>query len=146
MTTIRWTTWVTGHTARSCEAILDAGVIGLVCAGNEGHIQFYSPIPNNVRVPASCPPPYLDPDQTANPGGLSCVMAIGAVDYNDAAANFTSQGPVTWQDTEFDDYPYNPGIGLIRPDVCAPGVNIKSLDYNNISGENHGTKRLAMPN
>ena len=61
-------------------------------------------------------------------------MAIGAVDYNDAAANFTSQGPVTWQDTEFDDYPYNPGIGLIRPDVCAPGVNIKSLDYNNISG------------
>lgn len=119
---------------RSCEAIMDVGVIGLVCAGNEGHIQFYSPIPNNVRVPASCPPPYLDPDQMVNPGGLSCIMAIGAVDYNDEAANFTSQGPVTWQDTEFGDYPYNPGIGLIRPDVCAPGVSIKSLDYNNISG------------
>ena len=36
--------------------------------------------------------------------------------------------------TEFGDYAYNPGIGLIRPDVCAPGVNIKSLDYNNTSG------------
>ena len=119
---------------RACEAILDAGVVGLVCAGNEGHLQFVSPVPNNVRVPASCPPPYLDPDQLALPGGLSCVMAIGAVDGNDVAANFTSQGPVTWQYTPFGDYPYNPGIGLIRPDVCAPGVSIKSLDYSNIYG------------
>jgi serine protease AprX len=119
---------------RTCESILDAGIIALVCAGNEGAFQFYAPIPNNVRVPASCPPPYLDPDQMANPGPLSCVMAVGAVNYNDAAAGFTSQGPVTWQDTEFGDYAYNPGIGLIRPDVCAPGVGIKSLDYENISG------------
>ena len=121
---------------RTCTAILDAGIVALVCAGNEGNafLQMAYPIPNNVRVPASCPPPYLDPDQLANPGPLSCVVAVGAVNYNDAAADFTSQGPVTWQDTEFSDYAYNPGIGLIRPDVCAPGVNIKSLDYNNISG------------
>ena len=121
---------------RTCTAILDAGIVALVCAGNEGNafLQMAYPIPNNVRVPASCPPPYLDPDQMANPGPLSCVVAIGAVNYNDAAADFTSQGPVTWQDTEFGDYAYNPGIGLIRPDVCAPGVNIKSLDYNNTSG------------
>ena len=121
---------------RTCTAILDAGIVALVCAGNEGNafLQMVYPIPNNVRVPASCPPPYLDPDQMANPGPLSCVVAVGAVNYNDAAADFTSQGPVTWQDTEFGDYAYNPGIGLIRPDVCAPGVNIKSLDYNNTSG------------
>ena len=121
---------------RTCTAILDAGIVALVCAGNEGNafLQMAYPIPNNVRVPASCPPPYLDPDQMANPGPLSCVVAVGAVNYNDAAADFTSQGPVTWQDTEFGDYAYNPGIGLIRPDVCAPGVNIKSLDYNNTSG------------
>ena len=121
---------------RTCESILDAGIVALVCAGNEGMnilLTMY-PIPNNVRVPASCPPPYLDPDQMANPGPLSCVMAVGAVNYNDAAAAFTSQGPVTWQDTEFGDYAYNPGIGLIRPDVCAPGVGIKSLDYENING------------
>ena len=74
-------------------------------------------------------PPYLDPDQLTNPGGLSCVIAVGAVDYNDAAASFTSVGPVTWTDTEFGDYAYEPGIGLIRPDVCAPGVAVKSLDY-----------------
>ena len=121
---------------RTCETILDAGIVALVCAGNEGYsiLQMAYPIPNNVRVPGSCPPPYLDPDQMVNPGGLSCVVAVGAVDYNDAAAEFTSQGPVTWQDTEFGDYTYEPGIGLIRPDVCAPGVNIKSLDYQNTSG------------
>jgi serine protease AprX len=119
---------------RTCEAVLDAGIVALVCAGNEGQIQFYCPIPNNVRVPASCPPPYLDPDQMANPGPLSCVVAVGAVNYNDVAADFTSRGPVTWQDTEFGDYAYAPGIGLIRPDVCAPGVGIKSLDYENTSG------------
>ena len=121
---------------RTCEAILDAGIVALVCAGNEGMniLLMMYPIPNNVRVPASWPPPYLDPDQMANPGPLSCVVAVGAVNYNDVAADFTSQGPVTWQDTEFGDYAYNPGIGLIRPDVCAPGVGIKSLDYENTSG------------
>ena len=123
---------------RSCEAILDAGILALVCAGNEGNafLQMTYPVPNNVRVPASCPPPYLDPDQLVNPGGLSCVMSIGAVDGNDMAADFTSRGPVTWQSTEFGDYAYTPNIGLIRPDVCAPGVNIKSLDYENTSGYN----------
>ena len=121
---------------RTCEAVLDAGIVAIVCAGNEGNafLQMTYPVPNNVRVPASCPPPYLDPDQMANPGALSCVVAVGAVNYNDVAADFTSQGPVTWQDTEFGDYAYNPGIGLIRPDVCAPGVGIKSLDYENTSG------------
>ena len=119
---------------RTCVAINDAGVVAAVCAGNEGHIQIVAPVPNNVRVPASCPPPYLDPDQMANPGELSCVIAVGAVDSNDEAAYFTSRGPVTWQDTEFGDYAYEPGIGLIRPDVCAPGVAIKSLDYLTTNG------------
>ena len=71
-----------------------------------------------------------------NPGGLSCVICIGAVDENDTTATFTSHGPVTWQDTEFADYPFdsiNQEIGLIRPDVSAPGVMIWSLDYNHIN-------------
>lgn len=119
---------------RTCVAINDVGIVAAVCAGNEGHLTILAPVPNNVRVPASCPPPYLDPDQMANLGELSCVIAVGAVDNNDEAAYFTSKGPVTWQDTEFGDYPYEPGIGLIRPDVCAPGVAIKSLDYENVRG------------
>jgi len=116
---------------RTCESVLDAGIVAAVCAGNEGHLQNwgYGSVPDNVRVPASCPPPYLDPDQQENPGGLTCVIAVGAVDYNDVAAYFTCEGPVTWQDSEYGDYPYNPGIGLIRPDVSGPGVAIKSLNY-----------------
>lgn len=119
---------------RTCVAINDVGIVAVVCAGNEGHLTMLAPVPDNVRVPASCPPPYLDPDQMENAGELSCVIAVGAVDSNDEAAYFTSRGPVTWQDTEFGDYAYNPGIGLIRPDVCGPGVAIKSLDYENVNG------------
>ena len=119
---------------RTCEAALDAGVVAAIAAGNEGNSQGQYPIPNNVRVPGSCPPPYMDEIQGENPGGQTCSVCIGAVDYNDAAAYFTSHGPVTWSNTEFGDYPYNPGIGLIRPDVCAPGVDIKSLNYQSNTG------------
>ena len=116
----------------TCEALLDAGIVGIFPAGNEHNLQHLCPIPLNVRVPGSCPPPYLDPDQMVNPGGLSCVVCVGSVDENDTVASSSSEGPVTWQDTEFGDYSYNPGLGLIRPDVCAPGVLIWSLDYQHI--------------
>ena len=118
----------------ACVNALNAGVVGAIAAGNEGDSQGWYPIPNNVRVPGSCPPPWLHPDQEVNPGDLSCSVCIGAVDVNDNAAYFTSHGPVTWTNTTFGDYPYNPGIGLIRPDVCAPGVNIKSLNYSSNTG------------
>lgn len=119
---------------QTCVAALDAGVVAAIAAGNEGNQMWQAPIPNNVRVPGSCPPPYMDEVQGENPGDLSCSVCIGAVNYNDAAANFTSRGPVTWTNTEFGDYPYEPGIGLIRPDVCAPGVDIKSLNYQTNTG------------
>ena len=119
---------------RTCVSILDAGVSSFICAGNEGFALDQYPIPQNVRIPGSCPPPYLDPDQMANPGELSSAIVVGSVDDNDQASFFTANGPCTWQDTEFGDYAYNPGIGLIRPDVCAPGESIKSLDYLSNSG------------
>lgn len=113
---------------------LEAGVVGAVAAGNEGDQLYMYPVPNNVRVPGNCPPPWLHPDQTIT-GGLTCVVCVGSTDQNDNASYFTSRGPVTWQSvTGFNDYAYNPGIGLIRPDVCAPGSNIKSLNYQGNSG------------
>ena len=117
----------------TCEALLDAGVVALFPAGNEHNLQHLCPIPLNVRVPGSCPPPYLDPDQMVNPGDLSCSICVGSVDENDTVASSSSEGPVTWQDTEFGDYAYDPGMGLIRPDVCAPGVMIWSLDYQHLN-------------
>ena len=133
----------------TCAAILDAGVVGAIAAGNEG--SGYEP--NNVRVPGSCPPPYMDPIQENNPGGLSCAVCVGAVDDSDYAAYFTSRGPVTWANTVYGDYPYTPGsttnFGLIRPDVCAPGVDIVSAyygsnsDYTTMSGTSMATPCVA---
>jgi subtilisin family serine protease len=125
---------------------LAAGVISSVAAGNEGNLQFLYPIPNNVRTPGTVPPPWLHPDQTLT-GGISGVMSIGATNSSDGLANFSSRGPVTWQNVPtFGDYPYNPGIGLIRPDVVAPGDNVKSLSYTNLSGyDNMSGTSMAAP-
>ena len=122
----------------TCVNVLAAGVIGSISAGNNGDSLANSPIPDNVSFPGGCPPPYMDPVQQGNPGGLSCSVCIGAVDYDDVAADFTSIGPVTWTNTSYADYPYAAGsstqFGLIRPDVCAPGVDIISADYANNMG------------
>lgn len=131
---------------QTCVNTLQAGVVASVAAGNEGDSQNSNPIPNNVRVPASCPAPWIHPDQQENAGELSCVVSVGAVNKNDNVATVSSRGPVTWQETSFGDYPYNPGIGLIRPDVCAPGVDVVSLNYS----DNGYTKKTgtsqAAPN
>ena len=123
----------------TCDAILDAGVVCAVGAGNKG--KSHTPelnVPNNIALPASCPPPYMDSIQESNPGGLSSVICVGGVDTDDQVADFTSQGPVTWADTEFGDYPYTPGsateFGLIRPDVSAPGVDIISTYFRDTIG------------
>ena len=115
--------------------VLQAGIIAAVAAGNEGPGSFFyvSP-PYSIRVPGNCPPPWLHPDQSTK-GGLSAVVSVGATDNSDNIAGFSSLGPVTWQSIlGYNDYPYNPGMGLIRPDVCAPGVDIKSCAYDNNSG------------
>lgn len=122
----------------ACVNVLTSGVIASIAAGNEGNVLSTYPIPDNIGLPGGCPPPYLDPEQEINPGGLSCSVCVGAVDGNDGAASFTSHGPRSWSDSDYDDYPYIVGsqtkFGLIRPDVCAPGVNVISADYTNISG------------
>jgi subtilisin family serine protease len=134
----------------TCVNVLTAGVIASIAAGNEGRYLESYPVPYNIRYPGACPPPYLDPDQQPNSGGLSCTVSVGAVDYDDVPAEFTSYGPSTWTNTIFADYPYTEGnpaeFGLIRPDVCAPGVDIKSTKYNDISGyTNMSGTSMATP-
>ena len=138
---------------RTCESALDAGIVAAIAAGNEGDELIEHPIPYNVRTPGNCPPPYMDDVQAQNPGRLSCAVCVGAVDYNDNAAPFTSHGPVTWilsDGSGNDDYPYvlngsTSQFGLIRPDVCAPGMDILSLDlYGNGYHLDSGTS-MATP-
>lgn len=107
---------------------LSAGVIAAVAAGNEGNSSSDVP-PNEVRTPGDVPPPWLHPDQTLQ-GGVSAVVSVGSVTMDDEISGFSSNGPVTWSNVSpFNDYPYNPGMGLIRPDVTAPGSEITSLSH-----------------
>jgi subtilisin family serine protease len=124
---------------QACENTLAAGIVAAVCAGNIRDLQYLVPIPHNIYSPGDCPPPYLHEDQMVNAGGVSCVISVGAVDFNDEITYFSSVGPSAWTDVpQYNDYPYDPNssteIGLIRPDVCAPGLNINSLDFHSNSG------------
>lgn len=120
-----------GLARESFEILLAADMLVTACAGNSGNQQGTYPIPYNIWTPADSPPPWLHPDQTLN-GGLSACMTIGATDSFDVIGDFSSRGPVTWQDNSpWFDYAYNPGVGLIDPDLTAPGKDVNLLwNYN----------------
>lgn len=116
---------------RTFENTLLLGVVVCAAAGNDGD-KFGAP--DNVDFPAACPPPYLHADQQVNAGGLTSVICVGSVDGYDKYVTTSSIGPVTWQDTDFEDYLYdNAHIGLIRPDICAPGVLVYSLKHDEVN-------------
>ncbi len=126
------------------ENSLAAGVNHCIAAGNEGgNPGTYG----DIRTPGDCPPPWLHPDQTTT-GGLSSVITVGATDSNDNIAGFSSVGYSTWMfDSPWFDYPdTSPQIGLIDPDISAPGVDILSCAHDNPSGytEMDGTS-MATP-
>ncbi len=121
-----------------------AGVVASVAAGNEGDQQGSYPIPDNVRTPGDLPPPWLHPDQTLI-GGTSGIICIGATNSSDNLASFSGRGPLDWSTiSPFNDYPYGPEMGLIRPDVCAPGENIKSLAHYSNTGYESGWSGTSM--
>lgn len=123
--------------------VRNAGSIATVASGNEGS-QLSPPI--QVRTPGDVPPPWLHPDQTLI-GGTSGVISVGSVDHTNTVASSSSRGPVQWETVSpYNDYPFNPGMGLIRPDVVAPGVGIISLNSDNTSGysQKSGTS-MASP-
>lgn len=126
------------------DAVLAAGVAASVAAGNEGQDQGSYPIPDNVRTPGDCPPPWLNPDQTIV-GEISGVICVGSTTSSDAVSGFSSRGPSTWESEEpYYDYEYNPEIGLIRPDIAAPGSNIKSLAHYSNTGYEAGWSGTSM--
>ena len=118
--------------------VLSAGVVVCAAAGNDG--DTYG-APDNVDYPAACPAPWRNPDQTLE-GGLSSVICVGAHDLD-----MSSRGPSTWEGTSYNDYPYNEGasMGLIRPDISAPGDLIYSLNYtaNNLYAMKSGTSQAT---
>ncbi len=116
------------------ENLLAAGIIASISAGNKYHYIDNYPVPDNCGSPSICPPPWLHPDQTLT-GGLSAVISTGAVDESMQIGYFSSTGPATWEDVSpWNDYPFDPEMGLIRPDLVAPGVDIVSCSYDDNSG------------
>ena len=123
----------------SCDNVGVAGIVMCVAAGNE---RTSNTPPNAVRCPGDVPPPWPNPENGAS-GASSDVISVGATDINDLIGYFSSPGPVTWQSiSPYNDYPYPPG--LTCPDVSAPGVNIKSCAYNNITGYLDGWNGTSM--
>lgn len=119
-----------------------AGVIQIIAAGNE---RGSATPPNALRCPGNVPPPWWNPQNTGS-GTLSGVISIGATDASDAIAYFSSPGPVTWQAVApYNDYVYPPG--LTKPDVSAPGVDVKSCrvggGYTLMSGTSMATPHVA---
>ncbi|TMW69623.1 hypothetical protein Poli38472_001779 [Pythium oligandrum] len=73
---------------------------------------------------------------TANsPGDYDTVIAVGATDSSDGLADFSSKGPSKG--------------GLMKPDISAPGVSVRSAwkdgdsSYNSISGTSMATPHVA---
>lgn len=115
--------------------LLQFNTLAVVAAGNEGNKMSAYPLPNNVRVPGICPAAWLHPEQTTT-GSTSSVITIGAVTTTGKSKlAMSSVGPTTWQDVDtYEDFLYKPEIGLIKPDIVAPGDKVVSLNYANTTG------------
>jgi serine protease AprX len=59
-------------------------------------------------------------------------FSVGATDHNDQVASFSSRGPVTVD-----------GSNRLKPEVSAPGVNVRSSTYNGGYGYLSGTSMAA---
>lgn len=125
--------------------MMNASVVAAVAAGNDGEDYSTYAVPVNVGSPGNCPPPWHNPDQTLT-GGHSAVVTVGASNRNDCKSTFSSFGPVTWYTGSswsgdgYEDYRYqansSTNIGLIKPDVIAPGTDITSSSNTDNTGFN----------
>jgi len=102
----------------NAEAAMAAGMTMVIAAGNDG--------------PA---------DETVTcPGDVPGVITVGATKITDEIAGFSGRGPVDWSSiAPYYDYP-----SLTKPDVCAPGVDIVSCDFQNIQGYLWGWNGTSM--
>jgi subtilisin family serine protease len=126
---------------------LSSGIIFTYAAGNGnsyggGH---YS-VPYDLTIAADCPPPWLHPDQTIT-GGVSAVMAVGACNNSRARQSWSSYGPTEWDNGSYSDYPYNTMLsmhGLLKPDIMAPGLNLRSIHHTSNSSYSSGNSGTSF--
>jgi subtilisin family serine protease len=139
---------------------LAAGVVHTNSTSNDGNS---TGIPFNISAPGNTPTAWIHPDQTLV-GGLSSVIGVGNVlASTDVIVSSSPWGPATWEDLQvnhpsypypmplaYQDYPYEtlPGsIGLIKPDVSAPGngttSTVNGTGYGSFSGTSGATPHVG---
>ncbi|HEY6437975.1 MAG TPA: S8 family serine peptidase, partial [Ignavibacteriaceae bacterium] len=142
---------------------LVAGVVHTNSTSNDGGNLGSAPIPFNISAPGSSPTAWIHPDQTLV-GGVSSVIGVGNVlASTDLIVSSSPYGPSTWEDLQinhpsypypvplaYQDYPYEtlPGsIGLIKPDVSAPGngttSTVNGTGYGSFSGTSGATPHVG---
>jgi serine protease len=124
-------------------ALRAAGVLLFNSAGNDG--QLFDP-PFELGMTARVPAPWI----AGQPYNASCagVITVGGTAFENEASYFSfSQGPASWQHVSpWSDWPYNPGEGLIKPDLVAPAVGICStIPPNAYSGDTWVGTSMACP-
>ncbi len=73
-----------------------------------------------------------DPQTVETPGACPFALSVGATDIDDKIADFSSRGPAVWSTGS-----------ITKPDVVAPGVNIKSCMPDGKYAELSGTSMAA---
>jgi len=127
----------------NCANIRDAGVIFFNSAGND-HYEYDPPI--ELGLSARVPAPWID--GAAGPANLGGTITVGGTGYlNNSVYGSSSRGPAKWDDVDpFNDWPYNPGNGLIKPDIAAPGVGVNSTTVGGgYSGDSWSGTSMACP-
>ncbi|MCA9754697.1 MAG: S8 family serine peptidase [Candidatus Eisenbacteria bacterium] len=131
---------------------LTLGLIHINSAGNRGLLTYESPTPFNIGAPANSPSPWAGP-YDYHVGGRTAVVAVGALEETDEIRDTSSRGPSAWEDISFNwpvypysirpeyrDFPWSDGSGgLLKPDLCAPGTELKTLYFGGAYVDRSGT-------
>ena len=88
------------------------------------------------------------PSSSGTPSNYPMALAVGATDPQDNVASFSSRGPAPqmepWTDTS---YWLRPDWNFIKPDICAPGVYVRSSmpggGYQSMQGTSMATPHVA---
>lgn len=136
---------------------LTLGIVHANSAGNRGLLSYESPVPFNIGAPATCPSPWSSPFDF-HAGGRTSVVSVGALTTTNLIRDSSSRGPCNWEDLginwpsytdsmriAYQDYPWSDGSGgLLKPDLCAPGEELKTLGFGGGYVDRSGTS-FATP-